>query len=141
MEKCSICKCEEYDGSICNDCGFDHSRDEAVEISPDELQSCLDSGKSILMLDVRTQEEYDLLSIPDSKLIPFPSVHLVYDDFDRESRTVVISQKGGRSSLIANFLRQKGFDACYLRGGLDLFIRKARPDLAAEIVADENLPE
>ncbi len=86
-----------------------------------------------VLLDVREQDEYDAGHAPDVTFIPLgaladPSVVLPAD------RTILcICRVGGRSAQATAFLRDRGFDAVNLEGGM-----KAWAAFGLDVVRDDG---
>lgn len=75
-----------------------------------DLQRMLDQEPDLLLLDVRTPEEYQILGhIPGARLLP---IHLLPDSIgvlDPERKTVVICEHGIRSADASHYLANNGF--------------------------------
>ena len=69
-------------------------------------------------LDVRFADEHIATGIRGSSNLPLNALRSMMRDLDVEKRYVVYCDSGGRSSAGAFLLAQRGFDACYLAGGL-----------------------
>ena len=81
------------------------------------------SGKEIVILDVRTTKETDLVkvAIPSSLAIPVDQVFKPenLDKLPTDKPIVVICKGGGRSIAVGTALRHIGFDNVYmLMGGI-----------------------
>lgn len=100
-------------------------RDE-IEIA--ELLAKVDAGERLLVLDVRSADEYETWKIEGRR--PFAIAHIPYFDFieDEEaaaaripkagSEIVVVCAKGGSSQMVAEILRGAGLPARSLVGGM-----------------------
>ena len=93
----------------------------ATNISPEEAKKRLDSEKGIILLDVRTQEEYDGGHIKNSVLIP---VDKLKEDAgsklkDKEAVIFVYCRSGNRSTTAANLLIELGYKNVYNLGGIN----------------------
>jgi len=71
-----------------------------------------------LWLDVRFADEHKATGIKGSINLPLNMLRSKVRELDAEKRYVVYCESGGRSSAGAFLLAQRGFDACYLAGGL-----------------------
>jgi len=60
----------------------------AREMSPDALQQMLDSGKKVLVIDVRTDEEVEAGSIPGAIHIPMDQLEARMKDVPRDVQLV-----------------------------------------------------
>jgi CRP-like cAMP-binding protein len=74
--------------------------------------------KGAVWLDVRLKEEYDRGHFKDSVLLPLGMLRVKLGTLDKGRRYIVYCDTGGRSSVGAFLLTERGFDASYLRGGL-----------------------
>lgn len=74
--------------------------------------------KGAVWLDVRLKEEYDKGHFKDSVLLPLGMLRLKLGTLDKGRHYIVYCDTGGRSSVGAFLLTERGFDASYLRGGL-----------------------
>lgn len=94
-----------------------------------ELQSALDAHQPMLVLDVREQYEWDQVHLPDTLHIPMNSVPDRLPELPHDRPIVVMCAHGSRSYSVAHYLRQQGFDARNLNGGITSVVRanKAKP--------------
>ena len=75
-------------------------------------------GEGANWLDVRFAEESKAAGISGSTNVPLNMLRSKMRELDTEKQYVVYCDSGGRSSAGAFLLAQRGFDACYLAGGL-----------------------
>lgn len=96
-------------------------------ISVEQMLRMADEGDSILLLDVRNDDEYEAWKVESRR--PIETVHIPYFDFiedpdlvktvDAAGREVlVLCAKGGSSDYIAEMLRDGGLDAKNIEGGM-----------------------
>ncbi|HUR19703.1 MAG TPA: molybdopterin-synthase adenylyltransferase MoeB [Vicinamibacterales bacterium] len=90
----------------------------ADEMSVDELKQWRESGHAHMLLDVREPFEHASARIEGAVLIPMGIVMGQLDQLPKDRPIVVQCQSGGRSSRVTAALRQKGFDAVNLTGGI-----------------------
>jgi CRP-like cAMP-binding protein len=69
-------------------------------------------------LDVRFADEHEASGIRGSTNLPLNTLRGKVHELDTEKRYVVYCDSGGRSSAGAFLLLQRGFNACYVAGGL-----------------------
>lgn len=111
------------------------------EIDAGELKRMLDRGETPFLIDVRNDEEFRRWRIEGRQ--PLPVIHVPYyeilaeaeeddltasakayarrywvDHLPREGRIVVVCAHGGTSRYVAQGLRELGYDAFSLRGGM-----------------------
>lgn len=89
-------------------------------ISPSEAKKRLENEKNIVLLDVRTREEYEEKHIPDSVLIP---VDILADEAgntltDKNVPVFIYCRSGRRSVTAAKILIEKGYTDVYNLGGI-----------------------
>ena len=101
------------------------------EISPHDLKDKLDSGDQIVLLDVREPDEYEIVHLEGSTLIPLNDLPQNADQLDRQTEIVTYCHHGMRSLHAAAFLYQNGFDnVTSLAGGIDRWAVEVDPALA-----------
>ena len=98
-----------------------------TDISPQELKARLDRRDSLVLLDVREDWETALCRLENATHIPIEEVELRTTELDQADDIVVYCHHGVRSAAVANFLRQQGFKAVNLAGGLDQWARAVDP--------------
>lgn len=69
------------------------------------------------LLDVRTQEEWDVVRAPGATLIPMHELLARIDEVPQ--RLAVICHVGGRSAQVTQYLLEQGYDAVNVVGGMD----------------------
>ncbi|MEN8904878.1 MAG: rhodanese-like domain-containing protein [Clostridiales bacterium] len=97
------------------------NRQETFEnISPKDAKKQLDEDDKIILLDVRTQEEYDESHIPKSKLIPVDVLDKNAESElkDKESKIFVYCRSGNRSVTASEILIDLGYTNVYNLGGI-----------------------
>lgn len=117
-----------------------------TEISTVELKARLDSEAPLAVLDVRNAEEYaawrvegrrevPMINVPYFDFIEEPDAAIARLPFDRATPIVVICAKGGSSAFVAELLREHGYNAVNLTGGMlawgELYVVKALPETPA----------
>lgn len=72
-------------------------------------------GKDVMILDVRTPEEYKAGHIPNAKLVNFYADNFStrIDSLDKSKTYLVYCAKGGRSSSASDLMAKKGFKQVY----------------------------
>ncbi len=93
---------------------------EYKQISPSEAKERLESEQNIVLLDVRTKEEYVESHIPGSILIPVEMLVSVYEDqlSDKNTTIIVYCRSGRRSAIAAQTLVDLGYKNVYDLGGI-----------------------
>lgn len=78
-------------------------------------------GKDSVILDVRTQYEYDIGNIPGSVNIPVDDLRGKIESLDKSKKYFVLCQIGLRGYIATRILTQNGFTALNLSGGYRLY--------------------
>lgn len=89
-------------------------------ITPEEAKKRLDSEKDIILVDVRTVEEYEAGHIKDAILMPVDSIKVeaVKNLKDKDATIFVYCRSGSRSATAANILIEQGYKIVYDLGGI-----------------------
>ena len=133
------------------------------DISPEELKQLLDTNSEIVILDVRTPEEYGRFCIPGGLNVPGGDLVLWVEALKRKPETKVIVNCAGRTRSIigaaalkrlglANVLELRNGTMGWVLAGFDLETKPNRPgplapeesrakaiDLAQRIAAEEKI--
>lgn len=90
------------------------------KISPEVAQKRLKAEKDIILLDVRTKEEYSEKHIPGSKLIPLDVLEREAPSQikDKDATIFVYCRSGRRSAEGAGILAKLGYSNIYDIGGI-----------------------
>ena len=86
------------------------------EVEADIAKSLIDNGYQIL--DVRCEEEYAVLHIPGSRLLPLHQLRQRINELDPNSRYITYCRSGKRGAVAAFLLNQRKYEAVSLKGGL-----------------------
>lgn len=84
----------------------------------DQAKADIMIGNGAEILDVRTADEYRSGAINKSLSIPLSQIRQLSENLDRNNKYVIYCETGSRSSVAAFMLKQRGFSAVALRGGL-----------------------
>ena len=82
-----------------------------------DLQAMIANNAPVLLLDVRTPDEYRQGHIPGAVLMPVSSIADRYQSIPKDVTLVVYCRSGGRSAIAVRFLRQHGYESASLAGG------------------------
>jgi adenylyltransferase/sulfurtransferase len=98
-----------------------------------DLKTKLDNGDDFLLLDVREQNEYDIVNIPGAKLLPLSIFQAKWEEElgDKKDKEIVIHCKmGGRSQQACDFLAAQGFaNVSNVAGGVMAWVDRVDPSL------------
>lgn len=86
----------------------------------DELKAKLDKKEAFTLLDVREPHELEIASIPGVKSthIPLGQIPTRLAELDKSREVAVLCRSGGRSGQATHFLRQQGYNAINVAGGI-----------------------
>ena len=104
-------------------CGHDIENDQGavyVNITAAEAKRIMDSEEGYIILDVRTQEEYDQGHIPGAILIPDTEVEVTAEEVltDKDQLLLVYCRSGRRSKLASEILVELGYTNIKEFGGI-----------------------
>jgi sulfur-carrier protein adenylyltransferase/sulfurtransferase len=121
---------EQFCGLRGQETPMDSTVNPATDITPEELCVYFDEHKPIFILDVRNPEEYQIVRMPNSKLIPLPELPARFKELDPNQEIVVHCKSGMRSQKAIQFLRQQGFTKLRnLKGGILAWVEMIDPTL------------
>ena len=91
-----------------------------VNITAEEAKQIMDSEEGYIILDVRTQEEYDQGHIPGAVLIPNTEIEARAEDElpDKDQLILVYCRSGNRSKKAAEILVELGYTNIKEFGGI-----------------------
>ena len=89
-------------------------------ITQEEAKKMMDSGQDVIIMDVRTQAEYDEGHIPGALLLPNESIGTqeIEDLPDKEQTILVYCRSGNRSKQAAQKLAELGYTNIYEFSGI-----------------------
>ena len=91
-----------------------------MNITAEEAKQIMDSEEDYIILDVRTQEEYDQGHIPSAILIPDTEIKHKAEEvmMDKDQLILVYCRSGRRSKLAAEALAELGYTNIKEFGGI-----------------------
>jgi adenylyltransferase/sulfurtransferase len=101
-------------------------------ITPRELKEWLDAGKSIELVDVREPNEYEIVAIPGSRLIPKDRILRgeALAELPQDRQLVLYCKSGVRSAEALAAVKNAGFrDAVHVQGGVVGWVKQVDPSL------------
>ena len=89
-------------------------------VTAQEAKARMDSGDAVIVLDVRTKEEYDLGHVPNAILIPNETIFDEKPELlpDSDAEILVYCRSGNRSAQAARKLAAMGYTQVYNFGGI-----------------------
>jgi phage shock protein E len=100
---------------------------EIMPISPKEVFEIIENGEDYLIVDVRTQEEYDTGHLEGAILLPVQELEDRLDELPKDKRIIVYCRSGNRSRTAAGILIDNGFSQIYDMGGIGDWIEEGYP--------------
>ena len=100
-------------------------------ISVQQLKSMMDAGEEFLLVDVREPNEYEIVSIPGSVLLPKGQILSgeALGELPLDKRIVLHCKTGGRSAECLAVLKGAGFsDAVHVGGGVVAWVNQIEPE-------------
>jgi len=102
-------------------------------ITATDLKDMLDRGDDIFLVDVREPNEYEIVSIPGSTLIPKDQflTGAALEKLPQDKRIVLHCKSGARSAEALAVVKNAGFsDAVHVGGGVLAWVNQVDPSLA-----------
>lgn len=102
------------------------------EITVQELKKKLDkNAKSVYLIDVREQEEWDIVHIPGARLKPISNFENNYADIPKDTTVYFHCGGGGRSKRAIKFLKDKGYtnELVNVKGGVNAWAKEIDPKM------------
>jgi len=91
------------------------------QVSAEEAKKMLDANRNIILLDVRSEEEYKAKHIPGATLLPLPEIESKAANVlpDKNAVILVYCRSGVRSRNASNQLVSMGYSQVYdIAGGI-----------------------
>lgn len=90
-----------------------------LTLTPEAAKTRLDSGENVILLDVRTQEEYDGGHIPGAVCLPNEDIQADLPlPFEKDAEILVYCRSGRRSAQAADKLSSMGYTNVADFGGI-----------------------
>ena len=104
-------------------CGQDKENDQGavyVNITAEEAKRIMDTEEGYIILDARTQEEYDEGHIPGAIVLPHEEIKEKAEDVltDKDQLILVYCRSGRRSKIAAEALAELGYTNIKEFGGI-----------------------
>ncbi|MFE9422983.1 adenylyltransferase/sulfurtransferase MoeZ [Kitasatospora sp. NPDC006697] len=100
-------------------------------ITSKQLKEMQDNGEDILLIDVREQNEYEIVSIPGAVLIPKNEFLMgsALEKMPQDKKIVVHCKTGVRSAEVLAVLKAAGFaNSVHLGGGVISWVNQIEPE-------------
>ena len=86
-----------------------------------------DIDESVILLDVREDDEWQRGHAPGAQHIPMGQIPARIGEIDSNTPLYVVCQGGGRSQRVAQYLAQNGFSPVNVSGGMMAWAGAGRP--------------
>jgi rhodanese-related sulfurtransferase len=88
-------------------------------VSSEEAKKLIDN-KEVVVLDVRTPEEFNEGHIPNAKLVPLQELENSLKDLEKDEPYLVVCRSGNRSTQASELLTSNSFSKIYnMTGGMN----------------------
>jgi phage shock protein E len=102
--------------------------DDKASIVVADARKLMESRKDLLLIDVRSPQEFSQGSIAGSKNIPFIDIMEGRHSLPKDKPVLLICSIGGRSFAAVQLLQEKGYTEVYnLDGGIQAWSRASLP--------------
>lgn len=88
------------------------------EITANELESLLNKGQHLNIIDVREVNEVAAGKIPGAVNIPLGLIEFRMHELDKSKEYIMVCRSGGRSGRATQFLESQGFNVINMTGGM-----------------------
>ena len=102
----------------------DRKMSESTDIPTVSVNDLADDER---LLDVRNPDEWSEGHAPGARLSPLRDLPTSLGNVSIDERIAVICRSGGRSSQAVEFLREQGFDAVNVDGGMQAWAEAGKP--------------
>ena len=90
-------------------------------------QTPLEFDGSVVLLDVREDDEWQRGHVAGAQHIPMGDVPARIGEIDRDAQLYVVCHAGGRSLRVAQYLAREGFEPINVDGGMLSWAQAGRP--------------
>ncbi len=98
------------------------------DVTVEEAKSLVESNVSLIIVDVRTREEYDSGHIEGAILIPVSELESRINELSKEEELLIYYRTGNRSSNSVNILKANGYTKIFhMNDGIIAWIQAGYP--------------
>lgn len=98
------------------------------DVTVEEAKSLVESNVSLIIVDVRTREEYDSGHIEGAILIPVSELEGRINELSKEEELLIYCRTGNRSSNSVNILKANGYTKIFhMNDGIIAWIQAGYP--------------
>ncbi|MFJ5769362.1 rhodanese-like domain-containing protein [Psychrobacillus sp. NPDC093180] len=88
------------------------------EMTAKEVESLINEGKLLNIIDVREVDEVAEGKIPRAINIPLGLVEFRMHELDKSKEYIMVCRSGGRSGRATEFLEDQGYNVINMQGGM-----------------------
>ncbi|MGE8205955.1 rhodanese-like domain-containing protein [Heyndrickxia sp. NPDC080065] len=88
------------------------------EITPKEVETFIQEGKKVNLIDVREVDEVEAGKIPGAVNIPLGTIESRINELDKSAEYIMVCRSGGRSGRATEILESEGFNVMNMSGGM-----------------------
>jgi rhodanese-related sulfurtransferase len=101
-----------------------------VEVAQAQIEDVPSTfGGSVILLDVREDDEWRRGHAPGAQHIPMGQVPSRIDEIDAAAKLFVVCHVGGRSQRVAQYLARNGYTPVNVSGGMQAWAGAGRPEV------------
>lgn len=99
-----------------------------VDVSVEQARGMIDSDPDVIVLDVRTENEYEAGHIAGTELVPLSELEQRTGELDKDDALLVYCKSGTKSVEASNILIQHEFESVYnMEGGINAWVNAGYP--------------
>lgn len=87
-------------------------------ITPKEVETLLNEGTKLKIIDVREGDEFATGNIPGAVNIPLGLIEFRMHELEKSKEYIIVCRSGGRSGRATKFLESYGFNVINMTGGM-----------------------
>lgn len=107
-----------------------HQGDATLQISPTDFVQLRNTTPDLAILDVRTREEHEAVTLPGARLMTQELVQEAFSSWDKTAPLILYDHTGSRSlDAVAYFIGHGFTNARCLAGGIDAYSQQVDPTL------------
>ena len=107
-----------------------HQGDATLQISPADFAQLRNTTPDLAILDVRTREEHEAVTLPGARLMTQELVQEAFSAWDKTAPLILFDHTGSRSlDAVAYFIGHGFTNARCLAGGIDAYSQQVDPSL------------
>lgn len=88
------------------------------EITAKEVETLLNKGEKVVIIDVREVDEVTAGKIPGAVNIPLGLIEFRMPELDKSKEYIMVCRSGARSGRATQFLEYYGFNVMNMTGGM-----------------------